>query len=301
MTTTDSSPEDEDKKNGVRTAVSLGAELVGGAAGGVLGFLFAGPVGAGAAGVAGVAITRSLVAAGEEVCDRLLSPREKARVGGALAVAAMRTRERLERGDRVRDDGFVADGTDRPPVEEVTEGLLLAAQRAYDEKKVPFIGRLSANLNFRPDMDVQSASVLVRFADQLSYQQLCLLRVCHDNANVRPLAGGKAEGQVKSAAHGALLSDLLELEQLGFVSNGGVAVLGLADIDPPKMRLQLFGVHLFTLMELERIPNEELVPIRATLEAPDPVFVTTTMATNSQGSITGDHTVLRRSSVPSEK
>jgi hypothetical protein len=227
--------------------------------------------------MAGVAISKSLVAAGEEICDRILSPREKARVGAALAVSATRTQERLEAGDQVREDEFIRDGTDRPPIEQVTEGLLLAAQRAYDEKKVPFIGRLSANLNFRPDLDIQSASVLVRLADQLSYQQLCLLRLCYENVSGRPLQGGKATDKVKSPAHAALLSDFLELERAGFIYMNGNAVLGLTDIDPPNARLQLFGAHLYELMELDQIPTDDIDRLRKTLDAPEPVYVTTTI------------------------
>jgi hypothetical protein len=258
----------------VRALVGLGAEMAGGAAGNVLGFLLAGPVGATVAGAAGVAITRSLVSAGEEVCDRLLSPREKARVGAALAVAATRSRERLQAGDQVRDDGFLDNGTERAPVEEVTEGLLLAAQRAYDEKKVPFIGRLSANLNFRADMGVHAASVLVRLADELSYQQLGLLRLAYENQKGTPLSGGKYKDRFKSTAHAALLYDLLELQQGGFINIGETAVLGLADIDPPQARLQGFGTHLFELMELQHIPEEDLSPLREALNAPDANLVT---------------------------
>jgi hypothetical protein len=265
----------------IRALVGLGAELVGGAAGGALGFLLAGPAGAVAAGAGGVAITRSLVAAGEEVCDRILSAREQARVGAALAVAAIRTQERIQAGDKVRDDGFVADGTNRPPIEEVTEGLLLAAQRAYDEKKVPYIGRLSANLNFRPDMDVRSASVLVRLAGDLSYQQLCLLRLAYENQAGTPLSGGKYKDCFKSTAHAALLTDLLELERAGFLNMGGSAVLGMTDIDPPQARLQAFGVHLYELMELHRIPVEDLEPLRRELNAPDAVYLTS--ASTSSG------------------
>lgn len=272
----DQSKESTEDVGRLRDAISVGAEIVGGAAGGALGFLFAGPVGAAGAGAAGVVISRSLMAVGEEVCDRILSPRERARVGAAVAVSAARTQERLQAGDQVRADGYLSDGTSRPPVDEITEGLLLAAQRAYDEKKVPFIGRLSANLNFRPDLSLESASVLVRLAEQLSYQHLCLLKLCSENASGIPLKGGKAEGRVKGPAHGALLSDLLYLERAGFINNGGVAVLGLSDIDPPKMRLQLFGAHLFELMELERIPQEDLANLRAILDEPEPSFVTST-------------------------
>ena len=283
--------DNEKEGEGLRAAVDMGADIVGAAAGGALGVLFAGPVGAAGAGIAGVAITRSIVAVGEQICDRLLAPREKARVGAAIAVSTVRTQERLANGDRARDDGFINDGTDRPPIDEVTEGLLLAAQRAYDEKKVPYIGRLSANLNFRPDLNVQAAAFLVRIADQLSYQQLCLLRLAHENEFGDPLVDGKAEGRVKNPAHGALLSDLLELERLGFINNGGTAVLGLSDIDPPKARLQLFGRHIFDLMELKEIPNEDLQPLRRIFDLPAVIYG----PIGSVGSpLTGREVIVRR-------
>jgi hypothetical protein len=139
---------------------------------------------------------------------------------------------------------------------------------------VPYIGRLSANLNFRADMDVPAASVLVRLAGELSYQQLCLLRLAHENQSGTPLTGGKYKDQFKSTAHAALVYDLLELQQAGFVSIRNTAVLGLTDIDPPQARLQGFGTHLFELMELQRIPEEDLAPLRNALNAPDVNFVT---------------------------
>jgi hypothetical protein len=270
-------PADEQNQNHsqLRKAIGVGAELVGAAASGALGFLFAGPFGAAGAGAAGVVISKTLLEVGDEVCDRILSPREKVRVGAAVAIAADRTQERLKHGDQIRTDDFINDGTSRPPVSEVTEGLLLAAQKSYEEKKVPFIGRLLANLNFRPDLSVQSASLLVRLSDQLSYQHLCLLRLCHDNASGTPLKGGQAGKYVKSPEHAALLSDLLYLERLGLINNSGNAVLDITGINPPKMQLQLFGSHLFSLMELDLIPQEDLTGLRAIFDAPDPTYVTT--------------------------
>lgn len=251
-------------------ALATGAELAGGAAGGALGVLASGPLTGGVLAVGGVLISKALVAAGNEICSRVLSSRERARVGAALSVSASRTKELLEEGKLPRDDGFLSDGTDRPPVEEVTEGLLLAAQRAYDEKKVIYIGKLSANVNFRSDIDVRAASVLVRLAGDLSYQQLCLLRLGNESELSKRIVGGKYQGRFKDNAHAAVLADFLDLERRGFLSNG-TAVLGLTDLDPPIMKVQGYGLLLFELMELKDIPEGDLAPLREVLNKPNPV------------------------------
>lgn len=265
----------------VRSAVVLGAEITGWAGGGALGTLIAGPWGGAAGGATGVVLARSLMATGADMVDRLLSRRERMRVGAAIAIAAAVTEERLAAGDTPRDDDFLSSGAGRAPVDEITEGVLLAAQRAYDEKKVPYLGRLSANLNFRRDVDVASATVLVRIADQLSYQQLCLLRICHDNGGTRPLVGGKPEGRTKSLAHGALLSDLLELSRIGLIKSGETIVLQLGDIDPPACRTQLFGEYLFQLMQLDLVDDADVERLRAVFETPEPTYITTTVQSNA--------------------
>jgi hypothetical protein len=167
----------EDDKKSYVGLISAGSELVGGAAGGALGFLAAGPGGAAAAAVGGVALAKTLQALGNEVAARFLSPRERTRVGAALATAASETDERLSRGDTLRQDGFLDDGSDRPPAQEVMEGALQAAQRAWQEKKVPYLGRLAASLNFAPEFDLRAARWLIHLGDRLSYTQLCLLKL----------------------------------------------------------------------------------------------------------------------------
>ena len=254
----------DDKGSKARALIGVGAEMAGGAAGGALGFLFAGPAGAIASGAGGVAISKALVAVGNEIADRFLAPRESVRVGAALAIAADVTKTRLENGETPRRDEYIDDGSLHPPIEEVTEGLLIAAQRAYDEKRVPYIGRLLANLNFRPDLDVPAASWLTRLGNDVSYTQLCILRLSVGNAHGDLLKGGKVQdSRVKGPTHAAYLSEALRLHNLGLINFGNEVAWSLLDVNPPAMRPQGYGVHLYDLMELGRIPSSDLDPIRS--------------------------------------
>lgn len=65
-----------EKLSGIRRLIDAGAEIAGGAIGGALGFLAAGPAGAAAGGAGGAAAAAVLKHIGGEVSERVLSPRE---------------------------------------------------------------------------------------------------------------------------------------------------------------------------------------------------------------------------------
>jgi hypothetical protein len=166
--------ESAEQPGALRNLLESGGQVVGNVAGAALS-AFAGPLlGAGA----GVAMGEALARVGTEVYDRLLAPRQRARVGGALGAAAARIGERLDAGDVPRADGFFDAGLDdRPQAEEVLEGALMTAANAWEERKVVPLGRLYANLAFDDSISPRWANYLLRVADSLTYTQLVLLAV----------------------------------------------------------------------------------------------------------------------------
>ena len=72
--------------------------------------------------------------------NRILAGREKARVGLVYGLAAHRIKERLDRGEQLRADGFFdAHISDRSSADEIAEAVLIAAQKEYEERKLPYI------------------------------------------------------------------------------------------------------------------------------------------------------------------
>lgn len=86
--------------------INSGSEIAGGAIGAAIGFLGAGPVGAIAGGASAPLAASALRKIGQEATERLLGPREKVRVGAAVAIASARIAGRIERGKMIRTDGF---------------------------------------------------------------------------------------------------------------------------------------------------------------------------------------------------
>jgi hypothetical protein len=79
-------------------------------------------------------------------------------------------------GKTLRQDCFFSNKiNERSAAEEIFEGVLFAAEREYEEKKVKFEGNFFANIVFYPSIDRASANFLLRLAQRLSYRQLCLM------------------------------------------------------------------------------------------------------------------------------
>lgn len=120
--------------------VEAGSEIAGGSVaagvGLVVGALVGGPPGAIAGAAMGPLAIRAVRHTVGEIAMRQLTHREQVRVGGVVALAAARLEQRVASGEAIRgDDFFKPDRTGRAPGEEVIEGVLLVAQREYEERK----------------------------------------------------------------------------------------------------------------------------------------------------------------------
>ena len=258
---------EQDKKAGIRRLINSGLEIAGGAVGGALGFLAGGPAGAALLGAGGTAVALALKNIGQEASARLLGPREEVRIGGVLAIAAGEIRQRLEAGESFRTDGFFEQKQKgRSDAEEVAESVLLTCQREPEEKKIPYMGHLLSNVAFDAAISVHMAHQITKAAEQLTYRQLCLLKL----ATVKDGFGLRAEdyreqGQFQKGLY-QILYECLDLYHRGFLNFGGAVAFGPTDVAPGKMTVQGLGVDIFNLMKLSLIPNEDLLPIVAQLK-----------------------------------
>jgi hypothetical protein len=138
---------------------------------------------------------------GQEASERLLGPREAVRVGGVLAIAADEIRQRREQGDRVRTDGFFErNPAGRPDAEEVAEGVLLKSQREPEGKM---------------------AHQISKAAEQLTYRQLCLLKLAVVKGGFGLRTGDyRGQGSFPKELY-QVLFECLDLNHRGFVNFGG--------------------------------------------------------------------------------
>lgn len=264
--TTEETPK-ADKPSGIRRLIDAGAEIAGGAIGGALGFLAAGPAGAAAGGAGGAAAAAVLKHLGAEVSERVLSPREQVRVGGVLALVAAEVQQRMNQGEQPRTDGFFEPNKDgRSDADEVAESVLLNSQREAEERKLPYMAHLFASITFDPSISAEMAHQIIKAAEQLTFRQLCILRI----GAIRQQFGLKEtdyrnQGSFDKALY-QVLYECYDLYNRGFVSFGGTAGFGPTDVIPAQLTPQGIGADLHNLMKLALIPVEQLLPIAVRLK-----------------------------------
>ena len=254
----------------LRGLMNTGMQIAGGVAGGAIsaavGFVIAGPVGAAIGGTAGIVASTALKAIGQELSARLLGPREEARIGYVYTLAAAEIAQRCENGENVRDDGFFnRDETGHSDAEEIWESMLLKSQREPAEKKLPYMAHLLANLAFDDQIGVDMAHQITKSAEQLTYRQLCILKlsVVKEQFDLRKDDYRGHETFTKGLYQ--LLYEYLGLYNMAYINFGGDVAFGPSDVKPGDTTVQALGADIFNLMRLDRIPNEDLLPIVAQL------------------------------------
>jgi hypothetical protein len=233
--------------------IRTGSDVAGAAVGATIGLVIGGPPGVIAGSASGPAIARVFRYVGAEFKNRVLGRREEVRVGAVLAFAGKKIRDNLEAGKQVRQDGFFTEQPDdRSDAEEIFEGVLLAAQREHQEKKLRFYGNLVANIAFDPSISRERANLLLKIGEGLTYRQMCLLAVfgIQDKASLgfrQEDYRGRDRFEPELVV---VLQESFDLYTQSLVSCGGEALLGLTDVNPAKMEVQGSGAYLYNLMEL---------------------------------------------------
>lgn len=246
----------------------IAGDSAGSATGSLIGFLVAGPLGAVVGGVATPPIAKvvsQLLGGAEEWSER------RARL--VLTLAAERIANRRAAGESPRADGFVAAGDGRSAAEELVEAVIQSAARDPEERKIPLMAALLAAIPFREDVDRGSANLLVRFADELSYRQLCLLAIFRraESLSLRMedyISWENTDRKELASELGAVLSEAFDLYNRGLIDGieGAMGLrldshLTMLYVTPGKMRVQGVGLWLHDLMGLGDVADSELAPL----------------------------------------
>lgn len=243
------------------------AEIVGSGIGGVLGFLAGDPMAAAFGSVGGSVAAMILKNIGQEFSKRQLAPREDFRVGKVLAIAASEIHQRLENGERLRNDGFFdRQPSGRSDAEEIAESIMLKCQREPQEKKIEYIGYLLSGIAFDSNLSPDMGHQLIKAAEELTYRQFCILKlaVVKDNFGLR---GEDYRGQGTFATElSQVLYECLDLYHRAYINLGGEVAFGPTDVKPGSMTVQGIGGDLFNLMKLSAIPDQDITPIAEVLK-----------------------------------
>ncbi|MCA3629450.1 MAG: hypothetical protein IOC35_03890 [Methylobacterium sp.] len=252
----------------LQSLIAAGSDIAGGAIGGALGFLAAGPVGAAAGGAGGAIAAEVIKKLGTDAAERMLGPRERVRIGAAIAIASEHIRARTERGERLREDGFFDQKPDgRSDSEEVSESVILKAQKEAEEKKIQYISYFIGNIAFDNNISAGLAHHIIKSFESMTYRQLCIIKMVALKRNFI-LRKEDYRGQgVFSRQLYEVLYECLDLYTRGYINFGGEVAFGPSDVKPASMQLQGVGNDIFHQMGLATIPTEDIIPIARVLAA----------------------------------
>jgi hypothetical protein len=214
------------------------------------------------AAVSGTALSQ----AGADVAERLMSPRQEQRIGAVFIQAAAAITARQQLGEETRSDDFF-DG-DRSNGAEFTEGVLLAARDSYEERKIPYLGNLIANVAFDGDISPGAAYVALRLAEEMSWLDMCILGVFLDSERY-PMPG-------REVARPESWSSWSTISSFNGMTEGSTALLmnkrTVGSHGEPRHDLTLSGIQVSSrgtlvggLMQLRDIPSTDLRPIYTVL------------------------------------
>ena len=133
------------------------------------------------------------------------------------------------------------------------KSFLLKSQKGVEEKKLPYMANLFANLCFHT-YNLAESHQLIKAADELSYRQMCLLKVIGTRRN--DLRDRDYSNKLMSNQLLYLLFEYYDLWKKEYLGIEGIP--GIPNINPNKTRIQGLCKNLCGLMELEKIPNEDI-------------------------------------------
>ena len=217
---------------------------------------------------------------GQDFWSRRLSQHEKKRAGIVLAIVINEIQRRFDAGESVRaDDFFDANLADRSDAEEVAESVILKVQREPEERKLPYMGYLLPGTVFDAGISAQLAHHLTKIAEQLTYRQLCILKLAADKDEYELRDRDYRDHSDFGKDLYQILYECAELYDKQYINfkgeadlhnreymDYGATIAGLTNPIPSRMTLQGIGVDIFNLMKLSSIPDEDIAPIAEQLK-----------------------------------
>lgn len=251
----------EGKNKIVDGITDVTGSVAGALAGAGIGAMIAGPAGVAGGALAGTAIEKVFQCIGKEIQERFLSKSESKKIGTVYSCAREKIEINLNSGKVLRNDNFFSKKTnDRSSSEEILEGTIFAAQREHEEKKLPYLANLYANINFDSTINRQMANQLIKIASNITYRQiviLCVVGSYQTNRITTPKRRESTFSGIGGYDKISIASEIFDLYQSSLLFSKS-AILDAAGFVPAQLEVSGNGALLYNLMELFTMPLDEI-------------------------------------------
>jgi hypothetical protein len=252
----------------INELIENSSEISGSIAGSLIGAAIAGPFGLVIGGASGPIITKVFKTIGIEIRERFLSRREEIRIGGVYTFAINKIFDNQKKGKEIRTDiSFVQENNGRSMAEEILEGIILIAQKEYEERKVKYLGNLYANICTYSKIGREHANQLIKTSNNLSYRQFCLLQIFHIDA-IQKGADLKEKSE-EIVLQRDVVIEIRDLQQKGLVSIPERVSFSGDNSSPflyNDITITESGSLFCEMLSLDEIEKEELEKLKGTLK-----------------------------------
>ena len=153
----------------------------------------------------------------ERFITPLMSERQSVRLLQWGKQAAEGIAQRLADGEKYREDGFFDKlPTDRSKMDEVVESTLKKVMDTIEEPKIKFMANLTENVHFDSDFDIDTYHRILKYLEELTYRQLCIIKLFL-NADQIDLENFGTANVTQNLS--SILTDCFELSEKGFINS----------------------------------------------------------------------------------
>ena len=118
-------------------------------------------------------------ASGELLARKLTKQRNNMGLVRKYVIADIK--HRRNKDESFRTDGFLGKTSEKPSdLDDIVDSILLRAADELNEKKLQHIGYLTSSFSFPPEISADSAHRLIKDVENLSYRQLCLMKIASE-------------------------------------------------------------------------------------------------------------------------
>lgn len=206
-----------------------------------------------------------------EVIRRVLSPltsrSESKRLYQWAKQAAEGIAQKEKDCEEFRKDGFFEETpTNRSNFEEVVESTLKKVMDTTEDPKIKFMANLTENVHFDQDLDIETYRQILRDLNELSYRQLCIIRLIilygNQEVDIWPITNREQIPQNEQARFYSIGRDFENLADNHYIES--TSIPRLSDINEPFLRnpgngsLSGYTKRLHAFVNLDDIPIEDI-------------------------------------------
>ena len=213
-------------------------------------------------GMAAAVIPRIINEVIHRIIFPLTSPSESKRLYQWGKQTAEGIAQRVNNSEEFRKDGFFEETpTNRSNFEEVVESTLKKVIDTTEEPKVKFMRYLTENFHFDEDLDMATYRQILKDLEDLSYRQLCIIRLIslgHQKVGIDPINEIEQVPQNKQTRFYSIGRDFENLMDNHYIISASIP--RYSEIGDPFLRSPGSGSLPGSTKRLDRFVNLNQIP-----------------------------------------